>query len=455
MFRRMTLPIFVILWSILSCPILAQPPPPGPKPYSKELETELRDYLFNGYQVMQRPQKKVTVRTALNLLSLNYLVWMDSRMYWMDNSTYNNIRFLFSTELSLWRPALIVENSVNNIDVISKPSIPFRIQSNGKVEWLPAGIFTTHCESYITYWPLDTQKCDIILSSWGYTGNEVELVFDEKGNGIVMTFYQEHGEWELLNKSHSSVVTEREDESFSRLIFSFTFRRRPLFHMLNTLFPVVLMSFLTVAIFKLSPESGERVGLALTILLAYAVYLTLISESIPQTSMSASLLSSYLASTLFLQTLAVLLTVIYLDIYFTPEEKPVARWLQVFAQCCLARITCVDCCKRRKKDVQPTGDSVEELYDYNMAKAPPGIESDKNGESQRKSEAWVDDVSDDVETGYSWKEIALMLDKITMYIYLVLVTCLTFAVTGIMLNQYLTAYAATGSDESIMASPSS
>jgi hypothetical protein len=49
-----------------------------------------------------------------------------------------------------------------------------------------------------------------------------------------------------------------------------------------------------VAIFKLSPESGERVGLALTILLAYAVYLSLISESIPQTSLSASLLCTFI-----------------------------------------------------------------------------------------------------------------------------------------------------------------
>ncbi|KAL4217016.1 hypothetical protein ACF0H5_023472 [Mactra antiquata] len=349
----------------------------------------------------------------------------------------------------VWRPALIVENSVDNIDVISKPSIPFRIRSNGRIDWLPADIFTTHCESYITYWPLDTQTCDIIISSWGYTGYEVELIFDDRGKGIVMSFYQEHGEWELLNKSHTSVVTEREDESFSRLIFSFTFRRRPLFHMLNTLFPVVLMSFLTVAIFKLSPESGERVGLALTILLAYAVYLTLISESIPQTSMSASLLSSYLASTLFLQTLAVLLTVIYLDMYFTPEEKPVPRWLQVFAQCCLARITCVDCCKRRKKEVEPTDDSHEEFHNYDTAKAPPSPKSTNIKESQKKSEAWAVDMNDDCTTEYTWKDIALMFDRITMYIYFVLVTCLTVVIMSIMLNHYLTAYTNNASNDTV------
>ena len=53
------------------------------------------------------------------------------------------------------------------------------------------------------------------------------------------------------------------------------------------------ISTFQVVIFKLSPESGERVGLSLTILLAYAVYLTLISEDIPQTSLSASILCKF------------------------------------------------------------------------------------------------------------------------------------------------------------------
>ena len=90
--------------------------------------------------------------------------------------------------------------------------------------------------------------------------------------------------------SNESSSGTRESQSFSRLTFTFELRRRPLFHILNTVFPVILMASLTVFVFKLPPESGERIGMSLTVLLAYAVYLTLISDNIPQTSISASIL---------------------------------------------------------------------------------------------------------------------------------------------------------------------
>ncbi|XP_060590872.1 acetylcholine receptor subunit epsilon-like [Ruditapes philippinarum] len=175
-----------------------------PPVYSKELETDLRQWLFDSYEVMQRPMKKNDVRVSLNLLSLNSLdikeqklsiaayfsiSWKDIRLAWISNDTYSNIKFMFSNELHVWKPPIIIENSVDDIDVISRPSVPMRIISIGKIVWLPAGIFTTHCQSSVTYWPLDTQTCDVILSSWSYTANEVSLDFDDKQ--IVTSFYQD------------------------------------------------------------------------------------------------------------------------------------------------------------------------------------------------------------------------------------------------------------------------
>ncbi|XP_045179645.2 neuronal acetylcholine receptor subunit alpha-3-like [Mercenaria mercenaria] len=435
------LQVYIMLFSIGV--VVSPPPNKVPPAYSKELETDLRQWLFGSYEVLQRPQKRNDVKISLNLLSLNYLdikeqklsitayftfVWFDSRLTWFMNSTYSNIKFMFSNEIQVWKPPIIIENSVDDIDVITRPSVPMRIISNGRIIWLPAGIFTTHCESSVTYWPLDTQTCEIILSSWSYTAKEVLLKFDDRQ--IVTSFYQDNGEWELISTEYSSIVTKREFESFSRLIFSLTFRRRPLFHMLNTLFPVVLMGFLTVAIFKLSPESGERVGLALTILLAYAVYLSLISESIPQTSLSASLLSTYLASILFLQTLSVLLTVIYIDVYFTPDTTPVPKWVQSVTSSCLSKLACVDCGRTTTK-VFPKN------MDMNKEKKIASVE-DYDTEI---NEAWAYD-EDEEEFGkqYSWKEIALLLDRVTMYIYLVLVTGFTVASMGVMLHHYHTAY---------------
>jgi hypothetical protein len=61
-----------------------------------------------------------------------------------------------------------------------------------------------------------------------------------------------------------------------------------MFHVINTLFPVALMAVLIAMVFKLSVDSGEKIGFSLTVLLAYAVYLTMISDNIPSTSVTAS-----------------------------------------------------------------------------------------------------------------------------------------------------------------------
>lgn len=160
-----------------------------------------------------------------------------------------------------------------------------RINSRGGINWNPSGIYKVSCESDTTYYPLDSQECTIKLSSWAYTSNEVVLVFDQEP--IDLGFYSENGEWTLTEVSASKSGTKsRKGTSFSSLTFSITLQRRPMFHIINTIFPVVLMAILTSMVFKLPVDSGEKIGFSLTVLLAYAVYLTLISAEIPSTSVT-------------------------------------------------------------------------------------------------------------------------------------------------------------------------
>jgi hypothetical protein len=56
---------------------------------------------------------------------------------------------------------------------------------------------------------------------------------------------------------------------------------------------------MVVTAFKLPPESGERMGYSLTTLLAYAVYLTLMSEHLPAVSLDIAYLSKYIRFHLF------------------------------------------------------------------------------------------------------------------------------------------------------------
>lgn len=180
------------------------------------------------------------------------------------------------------------------MSVISDTKIPMRIKQDGWVFWSPSGVYKVSCESDITYYPMDTQTCYLKISTWGYSKSEIGLSL-EIGTPVDDSFYRENGEWDLLSVAgHPPIVNARKGTWYSSLGFSVTLRRKPIFHVINTLFPVILMGFLIPMVYKLPTDSGEKMGYCLTVLLAYAVYLTLISDDIPSTSKTVCLLCKYI-----------------------------------------------------------------------------------------------------------------------------------------------------------------
>ncbi|OWF44871.1 Neuronal acetylcholine receptor subunit alpha-3 [Mizuhopecten yessoensis] len=408
-----------------------------PLAYSKDVETTLRSLLLTNYSVDQRPAERVVITVSLTLITINEmdikgqvlsisgyfnLAWPDSRLSWIGLPDYGNIRFLFSSQSYVWRPALVVDNSVDNLNVISKPDVPMRILSHGKVVWNPADIFRVSCESDTTYYPMDTQSCVISLSSWSYTSQEVVLALD-RTEEVNMDSYSENGEWELISAYGDRQGTTdkmKGDVSFSNAKFYIQLRRRPLFHILNTLFPVALMAVLSAMVFKLSADSGEKIGFALTVLLAYAVYLTLISESIPSTSITICYLSIYLSMVLTLGTLAVICTIVTVTLYNHPdEEEPIPGCLYVLTVC-LMKITCWNGCTckscKRGTKVRPVSKrvqtiQVDDCFDVGVTitdKTAIPKEPEDSDECQR-------------EKNIDWKVVSRVLDNFFFMVFMILI----------------------------------
>ncbi|KAJ8300589.1 hypothetical protein KUTeg_022108, partial [Tegillarca granosa] len=177
---------------------------------------------------------------------------------------------------------------ISDLSVIGDKSQVVQISSEGTLDWIVGKIDKTHCDCDVTYYPFDTQTCELVLIGVGYTRDEVELVFQAPVIG--RTFFSENGEWYFIGTN--TIIDDRlvGSEPVRQLKFKLKFRRRPLFLFLNSLLPVTLLSLLTILIFKLPAESGEKIGFCLTVLLAFAVYVTIVSNHIPTTSMSTSYL---------------------------------------------------------------------------------------------------------------------------------------------------------------------
>ena len=51
---------------------------------------------------------------------------------------------------------------------------PFLVLKNGGVVWNMMGIYKTSCSMDSTYYPMDSQTCSIVVTTWGMTEDEVK-----------------------------------------------------------------------------------------------------------------------------------------------------------------------------------------------------------------------------------------------------------------------------------------
>jgi hypothetical protein len=80
------------------------------------------------------------------------------------------------------------------------------------------------------------------------------------------------------------------DEPYPDLIFYIYIRRRILYYLFNIILPCIWLSILSLVGFWLPPDSGEKITLGITVLLAFSVFMLLIAENIPATSGNLNLI---------------------------------------------------------------------------------------------------------------------------------------------------------------------
>ncbi|XP_069108504.1 neuronal acetylcholine receptor subunit alpha-2-like [Argopecten irradians] len=383
--------------------------------------------LWTGYNRLVRPSDVVTVDVEFILLSINDLnlkqqkfstsgfftmYWTDSRLTWTPSSN-DNISFIYANEDIIWKPELVIDNSITQIAVISDPNLLFRVDYNGHVKWEPPGIYDTHCEVDITWFPFDRQSCYIEMTSWGYSIDVVNLSHHK--TNINLEDYKINGEWIIESTSLDWHELTNDGVKYSQLSFVVHLARRPTYYFMNMIFPVVLISFLTTIVFILPVESGERISFSITVLLSLALLLTLISDNMPTTSVHTSVLSIYIMCILTLSSLSVFLTSLNLRLYHQEEQTDISNWLKLFTTKVLLR------CKGKRKYEDNRTDSRREIIknDTNMT----------NPELKTVGKAWENEDKTTEETedlDFSTKDISIMFDKFWFILFLVLTIVCTF-----------------------------
>ncbi|XP_050008108.1 neuronal acetylcholine receptor subunit alpha-2 isoform X2 [Alexandromys fortis] len=167
------------------------------------------------------------------------------------------------------------------------------------------------------------------FGSWTYDKAKIDL--EQMEQTVDLKGYWESGEWAIINATgtYNSKKYDCCAEIYPDVTYYFVIRRLPLFYTINLIIPCLLISCLTVLVFYLPSECGEKITLCISVLLSLTVFLLLITEIIPSTSLVIPLIGEYLLFTMIFVTLSIVITVFVLNVHHrSPSTHNMPRWVR-------------------------------------------------------------------------------------------------------------------------------
>ncbi|XP_034406508.1 neuronal acetylcholine receptor subunit alpha-9 [Cyclopterus lumpus] len=373
---------------------------------------KLMNDLFSNYTNALRPVEdtdhiiNVTLQITLsqiidmderNQILTTYLwirqVWLDAYLTWKKED-YDGLDTIRIPSSYVWRPDIVLYNSADD-EFSSSMETNVVLRHDGQVMWDQPAITKSSCSVDVAFFPFDLQQCHLTFGSWTHNGNQMDL--SNALDSADLADFVPNVEWEVLGMpaKKNVILYGCCSDPYPDITFSLHLKRRASFYIFNLLIPCMMISFLAPLGFYLPADSGEKVSLGVTVLLALTVFQLLVAESMPP-SESVPLIGKYYIATMTMVTASTALTIFIMNIHHCgPEARPVPQWAERFILNYLARICFVyevgeNCLGRTASRKQPPSQEESDAPSANTK----GTNWDVNGQ------VWagrVEEVEEEVE----------------------------------------------------------
>ncbi|CAN9515843.1 unnamed protein product [Ophioblennius macclurei] len=315
----------------------------GPRGHAEE---RLLQNLFANYNKLSRPVRNtsdtVLVHFGLSIAQLidvdekNQMMttnvwvkqeWNDYKLRW-NPEEYENVTSIRIPSEIIWRPDIVLYNNADG-DFAVTHLTKAHLFYDGQIKWMPPAIYKSSCSIDVTFFPFDQQSCKMKFGSWTYDRAKIDLI--SMASDVDQMDYWESGEWVIINAvgKYNTKKYECCTEIYADITYYFIIRRLPLFYTINLIIPCLLISCLTVLVFYLPSQCGEKITLCISVLLSLTVFLLLITEIIPSTSLVIPLIGEYLLFTMVFVTLSIIITVFVLNVHHrSPQTHGMPHWVR-------------------------------------------------------------------------------------------------------------------------------
>ncbi|KAF4071579.1 hypothetical protein AMELA_G00275020 [Ameiurus melas] len=265
-------------------------------------------------------------------------VWHDAYLRW-DKDEYDGLEVIRIPSNLVWRPDIVLYNNADEEDSSGPPDTNVVLRYTGELTWDAPAITKSTCVVDVSYFPFDSQQCNLTFGSWTYNGNQVDINMGGMEGGDLSDFV-ENVEWEChgMPAVRNVIMYGCCSDPYPDITYTVLLKRRSSFYIYNLLLPCFLISFLAPLGFYLPADSGEKVSLGVTVLLALTVFQMMVAESMPP-SESVPLIGKYYIATMTMITASTSLTIFIMNIHFCgAEAKPVPNWAKVLIIDYMAKI---------------------------------------------------------------------------------------------------------------------
>jgi len=290
-------------------------------------------------QVLEVNEKLQTLKTSVHL----HHKWTDINLQW-NSSDYSNITAVRIPISKIWYPDLYLYNIADESSFASIASA--RTYTNaiigaaGDILFVPQLLLTSSCRMDVTWFPFDTQVCELQFGSWTYSG----ILLDLKVGETIISKYVENGQWLLrgLNGTRIETMYEGVADPYLTIHFTLRLKRRVLYYFFNLIVPSCLIGFLALLGFTIPPDSGEKLTLGVTVLFSLIVFLNMIAETMPASSDHVPLLGTYFNCVMFMIASSMVSTV-FVNVYrksILPPKRLTGIPRYIFL-CLLPKLLCI------------------------------------------------------------------------------------------------------------------
>uniref|UniRef100_A0A3Q2NQZ7 Cholinergic receptor, nicotinic, alpha 10a n=1 Tax=Fundulus heteroclitus TaxID=8078 RepID=A0A3Q2NQZ7_FUNHE len=345
-------------------------------------------------------------------------VWFDAHLRW-DKDEYDGLDTIRIPGSYVWRPDIVLYNNADN-HFTGPMDTNVVIRHDGQMMWDSPAITKSSCKVDVSFFPFDGQQCRFTYGSWTYNGNQLDILNAMESADLADLV--DNVEWEVLGMPAEKNIVQYGccADPYPDVTYTLKLQRRASFYVFNLLIPCVMISFLAPLGFYLPADSGEKVSLGVTVMLALTVFQLLVAEIMPP-SENVPLIGKYYIATMTMITASTALTIFIMNIHHCgPDAKPVPKWAKIVILQYMARMCFVyevgENCMSAEPEIEISCDipANDGLLQHNIEYIA-NCYRDQRAMQKRTAE---------------WKKVAKVLDRFFMWIFFIMVFLMSLLIMG-------------------------